>query len=83
MLFRSIGPQQVDFLVSMTSSGGNVTMDYDADGRPPPRLPLWLRGMCGEWPYARVQKVKVGNVDQLKTVGEFPQLRELDCSVLR
>ena len=33
-------------------------MDYEDDGRPAPRMPLWLRGLWGDWPYAHVVKVK-------------------------
>ena len=72
--------RQADFLASVVSSGGSVVMDYEVDGRPAPGVPLWLRGAWGDCPYAHVVKVKVSNVDELKTVGEFAELRELDCS---
>ena len=57
--------QQADFLASVTSSGGSIVMDYEDDGRPAPRMPLWLRGLWGDWPYAHVVKVKISNLDQL------------------
>ena len=75
-----LAQQQADFLASVTSSGGSIVMDYEDDGRPAPRMPLWLRGIWGDWPYAHVVKVKISNPDQLRVVGEFAQLRELDCS---
>ena len=55
-------------------------MDYEDDGRPAPRMPLWLRGLWGDWPFAHVVKAKISNLDQLRVVGEFAELRELDCS---
>ena len=72
--------QQADFLASLASSGGSIVMDYEANGRPAPRMPLWLRGIAGDWPYAHVVKVEPSDPDQLRIVGEFAQLRELDCS---
>ena len=75
-----LAQEQADFLASVASSGGSVVMDYEADGGPPPRLPLWFRGIGGDWPYAHVVKVKTSNLDQLPVVGEFAQMRDLDCS---
>ncbi len=75
--------QQADFLASVTNSAGSIVMDYEAGGRPAPRMPLWLRGLWSDGPYAHVVNVKVSNLDQLHVMGEFAQLRELDCSSVR
>jgi hypothetical protein len=72
--------QQADFLASVTSSGGSIVMDYEDEGRPAQQVPLWLRGTWGDWPYTHVVKVKISNVDQLRVVDEFAELRELDLN---
>ncbi len=75
--------QQADFLASVASSGGSIVMDYEADGRPAPRMPLWLRGIAGDWPFAHVVKVKISNPDQLRVVGEFAAIARVGLLLVR
>jgi Leucine-rich repeat (LRR) protein len=72
--------EQADFLASLTTSGGSVTMDYEAEGRQPPRVLLWLPGVFGDWPLAHVERVKVASSDDLRAIGQCENLRELDCA---
>ena len=72
--------EQTDFLTTLSTAGGSAVMDYQAEGRPPPRMPMWLRGAVGDWPYSHVVTVKIASEDDLATVGQFSQLRELDCN---
>ena len=72
--------EQNNFLTSMKTVAGSIVMDYEEEGRPPPRMPLWLRGAVGDWPYGHVVKATISTDDQLATICQFDNLRELDCS---
>ena len=72
--------EQNDFLSSIKAAGGSVVMDYEEAGRPPPRMPLWLRGGVGDGPYRHVVKATISTDDELATICQFDNLRELDCS---
>jgi internalin A len=70
--------EQADRLAAMTSEGASIIMDYEEEGRPPSTAPLWLRGIRGDLPFAHAVKVAVTDCDQLRDVGQFQRLRELD-----
>ncbi len=75
-----LAQEQADFLASVTSSGGSIVMDYEDDGQAASRMPLWLRGLWGDWPYAHVVKVKTSTSPDFRVLGEFARLRELEFS---